>query len=358
MGAEHVDKQVNIENVDASLVKVDASLLKVDVPKELVTTLSEAQSTFIDRLSRGFARYVAPFIAPASEFVSDYMARKAAGERSKRAIESVENARALMRAGLESDDQEVGEVADRAARLHVEQTLWQYNNVDETVRRAIPHVTREMPDQEPSDEFKGKFVDAVRNRSEPEIQEYFGRLLAGEYQQPGSFSLRTIATLESMSPRDAQLFMGACLSSFCIDEDPRKGRNLPRVRGVPCGDVVSFDDLLHLVDIGLMLPKEIAWGNPARDPSKGASALLFYRPIILGVTSKPGESCLIASYAFTQAGRELSCLVDNPSHRGCIRAMIEANRALWFQAVESVGVKGSDYRTQAKQDYLFGLLGP
>lgn len=54
-----------------------------------------------------------------------------------------------------------------------------------------------------------RFFDAAGSVSNDKMQKFWARILAGEVQQPGSFSLRTVETLYNMTHKEAALFQKA-----------------------------------------------------------------------------------------------------------------------------------------------------
>ena len=51
------------------------------------------------------------------------------------------------------------------------------------------------------------------------MQSLWARLLAGEANQPGTFSKRTVELVASLDKSDAQLFTGLCRFAWFVGED-------------------------------------------------------------------------------------------------------------------------------------------
>ena len=80
--------------------------------------------------------------------------------------------------------------------------------------RAIEgHTTAEEVDDDWTDNFESE----ARKKSSREMQEYFGRVLAGEIKKPKSFSIRSIKVLGEMDQNAANLFRKLCSVSTQIN---------------------------------------------------------------------------------------------------------------------------------------------
>lgn len=60
------------------------------------------------------------------------------------------------------------------------------------------------------------FFDAVANVSTEQMQILWGKLLAGEVQRPGSFSLRTLNVLKNLTQNEASIFRTLCLMCLSV----------------------------------------------------------------------------------------------------------------------------------------------
>lgn len=99
--------------------------------------------------------------------------------------------------------------------------------------------------------FKGK----VDHLGTDEAKLFFGKVLAGEIKQPGSFSKRSVSILAEMGPRVGQLFDALCNISSVVS-----ARHV-RVVTLGLGDVgenslqefgLPFEALNHLIEAGLI----------------------------------------------------------------------------------------------------------
>uniref|UniRef100_UPI004057B387 DUF2806 domain-containing protein n=1 Tax=Alistipes sp. TaxID=1872444 RepID=UPI004057B387 len=93
------------------------------------------------------------------------------------------------------------------------------NNVKNVVEQAQQHFTEgEQVSREAVDtDWLNRFFTVVEDVSDAEMQQLWGRILAGEIKHPKSYSLRTMETLRNMTKEEADLFVKA--TSYMINCD-------------------------------------------------------------------------------------------------------------------------------------------
>ena len=83
--------------------------------------------------------------------------------------------------------------------------------------KALPMLKNPQPDAV-SDDWVVNAVDKARLSSDDETQTTWARLLAGEFDKPGSYSRKTVNILSDMSKDDASAFSTLC--RFVVSGDP------------------------------------------------------------------------------------------------------------------------------------------
>lgn len=104
--------------------------------------------------------------------------------------------------------------------------------------------------QEPSetpidDDWIYSWRDYAGRVSSEELQDLWGRILAGEVKQPGTYSMRTLEFLKGLSKSEAELISKA--ARFVID-----GRIYREKEKFLEGEGIYFSSLLYLQDIGIL----------------------------------------------------------------------------------------------------------
>ncbi|WP_375278315.1 TIGR03899 family protein [Alteromonas australica] len=165
------------------------------------------------------------------------------------------------------------------------------------------------------------------------MQELWGRIFAVEVSKPGSFSLRSLQLLKSLTHRDAQIFSKA-VSMACR----RQHDNVPRIlvgyhkrRGVlsflgPSAPQqinlakmgLSYPDLLALQDMKLLYASEIESGEYEQGQQ------IFWRCGNESFTLEANRSGVaLVYYKFTAVGSELAKLVSRKENSAYLPALKE-----------------------------------
>ena len=106
-------------------------------------------------------------------------------------------------------------------------------NIETVVRHAADYLgDKEVDDNEIDHDWTATFFTDVQDVSSEKMQQIWARILAGEVDRPGSTSMRTLATLKTISQRDSELFQKATqfvLAKFVLNDDAitRRVLNFP-----------------------------------------------------------------------------------------------------------------------------------
>lgn len=81
------------------------------------------------------------------------------------------------------------------------------NNVERITSIAASDLLTEtdVPDAAPDEDWISRFFSSAQDVSSEQMQELWGRILAGEIRRPGSFSLKTLDFVRNMTRQDAEL---------------------------------------------------------------------------------------------------------------------------------------------------------
>lgn len=152
------------------------------------------------------------------------------------------------------------------------------------------------------------FEDGASHAYDDEVRAIWAQLLAGEINRPGTFSKRTLTTLNNMSPLEAQRFRELC--SWCFDvccegEPPYAVPLLAQVDGkgrtyggfpLPRGTVLE--------DAGLVTQstgRKIVF-------RPGPNAIIVNGDVRQVWNSERHTVCFMSGYSLTSTGRELALL--------------------------------------------------
>lgn len=183
------------------------------------------------------------------------------------------------------------------------------------------------------DDWLEMFASLAEQLTNPEMQTYFSRLLAGEIRKPGAFSPRTMQVMATLTPARAALFSAFCDLAYVwpapINVEPMvitapfgaAGENSLRPLGF------SYQQLLSLQEAGLIAHDLNSWNAfvPAwflGDRTLGSMPVQFgfMQPFDKAKLTLPGPRVQVI--LFSEAGRELFPLVSKGLNQAYIDKFI------------------------------------
>ncbi|BCO20415.1 TIGR03899 family protein [Alteromonas sp. KC3] len=165
----------------------------------------------------------------------------------------------------------------------------------------------------------------------PPMQELWGKIFAVEVARPGSFSLRTLQLLKTLTHRDAKIFSKAVSVASKRNNDPvprilvgfhrRKGLFSFLKRPVPehvnlASIGLSYPDLLSLQEMKLIYASEIESG----EYTEGQKVSLRCVNDTIDLTCQTSGVALVY-YKFTPVGSELYTLVGKSPNEPYLAAL-------------------------------------
>lgn len=105
---------------------------------------------------------------------------------------------------------EVSEIQQRAiARMLYEEENKQ-QNIESIVSKALPELGESAKPSQIEEDWLSNFFDKCRLVSDEEMQILWGKVLAGEANEPGTYSKRTINFIRSLDQQEAEKFQSLC----------------------------------------------------------------------------------------------------------------------------------------------------
>ena len=210
---------------------------------------------------------------------------------------------------IASADAEVTELQWRAGQRLLEEEARKQANMESILEKALPHVDEESAS--PGDiekDWLTNFFEKARLISDSEVQEIWSRILAGEANAPGSFSRKTINTLEDLSKDDVLLFLTICEFVWNLD-----GQTVPMLAQPPSetnevdmytGSGLNFIKLHYLEDLGLLRLNDMT-NFILSGRSELVAATYFGKMVQLTLSSEKKGSLEIGYALFTREGEQL-----------------------------------------------------
>ena len=148
---------------------------------------------------------------------------------------------------------QVTDIKQRALYRFMSEESRKQENIESITSKAIPLLSESAIPQDMDDDWITNFFDKCRIISDDEMQIIWANILAGEANSPGSFSKRTVNSLNSIDKYDASCFTKLC--SFCWKESD--GSIFPIIYdyedAVYADSDLKYNHIMHLEGIGLIL---------------------------------------------------------------------------------------------------------
>ncbi len=109
-------------------------------------------------------------------------------------------------------DIEIIELKERAAYRFANEEMTKQLNMENVINKALPGLDENSNPEAMENDWILNFFDKCRMVSDDDMQQIWAGILAGEGNNPGSFSRRTVNLVADLDKRDAELFK--CLCSF------------------------------------------------------------------------------------------------------------------------------------------------
>ncbi len=212
-------------------------------------------------------------------------------------------------------DAAVESVAVRARQRIADEEIRRQQNIDAIADRALSSLPSVASDSPVDPDWITHFLNESKDTSNREVQELWGRLLAGEIATPDTFSRRTVSMVKLLDSSDAKLFTQLCQLSLSNELLLVDGRS-PFVSKTLN---LTFDSLLRLQSCGLIVfdssDRAFAQIFASGDESKVATFEYFDECVFVDRTSAIPLSgnryaLNVGNVCFTREGKELNTLVD------------------------------------------------
>lgn len=188
------------------------------------------------------------------------------------------------------------ELAYRAAQRISHLEIKRQENLENIIKEAVKVIPPKISNEPVDPDWIAFFFDECKDIGNQDVQKLWGKLLAGEFEKPGTFSRKALSILKTMSSADTKHFEEMVSMIFIIDNEPGvlvPGRTTCRPR-----ELSRQLDPVGLVMIGFdILRKDVVHSN-----------LKQYKLI-----NDYHEPPMVAVKRFTPAGIELARLAKaNP----------------------------------------------
>lgn len=235
------------------------------------------------------------------------------------------------------------ELAERARQRLLAREIEGQINVEKIAEQATLALPSTVSPEPVGADWRRKFFQEAENVCDVDMQVLWGKVLAGEIANPGSYGLRTLETLKQLSRREAELFRQICSLAMSDGWVVVPGHDINTALK-PYG--FSFDAILALRDAGLILHgdgihKSFPLPPQIESPEKHR-VVLVNNGIFIELSGAALAGAQLSSLIFTRAGGELQRLIEESPREDYLSSLGTAMRQRGLTAKRGLLVPQSE----------------
>ena len=229
---------------------------------------------------------------------------------------------------------------EKVAQYVLARNIQKVENVEEIVSKAKQQFTadEQVPEEPVEQDWMNRFLNIAEEISDKDMQDIWGRILAGEIKKPKSYSLRTLEVMRNMSKDEAMSLMKASTFQVALD----------LVSTEPFA--LGLMEQISLEDIGVVCGEELV--RTFTIPSSGTISFGLNRKTRINVYAPTGIKIKLKGLKLTRAGQEIFTLIQEHDYDVFYKELsnlIKNNGATKVTINEILSWNGSQYEYQVKE---------
>ena len=228
-------------------------------------------------------------------------------------------------------------LASRAEQRQLAETIRQEENLESILEKTEEQISiaEDISETAVNEDWLTRFFGIAKDVSTDEMQFIWGKILAGEIEKPGSFSLRTLETIRNISPDEAKLFEK--ILPFVVSSGA--------AQFIPA-DLISFSEfgityghIIQLDECGMVYSNGATSLNIKAGPNEKDQYMLHSGNEVL-LASNPTNVELqndLRVYPLTRSAIELMSILDSSTnHDAFVRLSEKMHREHFSNATMSI----------------------
>lgn len=223
-----------------------------------------------------------------------------------RAVAQAEADAAVIRAEGEI---QITDLHRRAVQRSILEDTEHQLNMESILGKAIPQLEPNASPEDVENDWYTNFYSKCRITSDEGMQDLWARILAGQANNPGAFSRKTVNLVADLDKRDAELFTALCRFVWVVN-----GRIYPLVFDLHANIYnnygINFNAIVHLESLGMVHFSGIS-GFQIRNLPESVTVTYCGLTVSVLTFDRDGSNCFSTGVTmFTQAGLELARVVN------------------------------------------------
>lgn len=220
---------------------------------------------------------------------------------------------------------ELNQLEQRTLNRILTEGAKEQERMENVVSKALPNIQPDAKPEELTEDWITAFFAHVRLVTDEEMQQLWVRVLAGETNQPRSYSKRTLTLLSNLEKNEADLFSALC--SYAIHWP---SMNIPLVfdltHQVYAKRSINFSALGHLDSIGLIrFHSDSVWELNYPQSRRDHALLIHYFDENLYFYLDPAQAkgLPLGKVQFTESGTQLSRIAGAEKDNDFVPFLVE-----------------------------------
>jgi len=214
---------------------------------------------------------------------------------------------------------EITALQRRALKRFVQEEGKKQENMEDITEGTIPLLNENSSPENIEDDWIANFFDKCRIVSDKEMQTLWSKVLAGEANNPNSFSKRTVNFLASLDKSDAELFTSLC--GFALFWENLIPMVYDVENSIYNNTGINFSSLSHLETIGLIKFSEL--GYLQKGEFKLCIIGYYGEPLLIKFEKEQTNSLEIGRVLLTQTGEQLAKICNSKPVDGFVDYVVE-----------------------------------
>ena len=202
---------------------------------------------------------------------------------------------------------EMTELEQQAMQRLVREEAKMQMNMESITSQSLLQLDENAKPEEIEKDWITYFFNKCRTVSDEEMQNIWARILAGEANEPGKFSKRTVNFMESLDKQDALFFTKLCAFTWIFGYNQpliydvqakiytQNGINFNMLKHLDAIGLISFNNISDYVTKGISQTIEIMYKNTSytiKFPKEKDNALIFGKVSLTSVGMELASICV------------------------------------------------------------------
>ena len=147
---------------------------------------------------------------------------------------------------------EIKDLQWRANNRLLNKELRRQKNIEPVLEGTVPLLPEQVSNEKPSEDWVYEFFNNCQDIGDNEMQILWSKILAGEVSKPGTYSLRTLNLLKTMTKEDVNLFTNLCSTAWKTHSNDYISIYTDSTDKYLSAKHITYPHQLHLKSIGLI----------------------------------------------------------------------------------------------------------